>query len=271
MTIFQLQKQIESSLSCDERVAEALQIIKHILNTDTTGLVKVRGDEATDEQIETAEKIVAKRNLGTPLYYILGRSEFYSLEFLVGEGVLIPRADTEVLVDTALEVLRGVENPKVLDLCAGSGAIAVAIAKNRPDARVDAVEYYETAFEYLKKNVALNDATNVTAILADALEFFGEYDLVVSNPPYIAESEKKDLAKEVLCEPSTALFAEHDGYLFYEKISQNFKTAQNFTLLFEIGYRQSQKVCEILSAFGYKQIEKIPDLNGITRVIKAEK
>ncbi len=271
MTIFQLQKQIESSLSCDERGAEALQIIKHILSTNTTGLVKVRGEQATDEQIQQAEKIVAERNLGTPLYYILGQTQFYSLEFLVGEGVLIPRADTEVLVDTALFSLRDVKNPKVLDLCAGSGAIAVAIAKNRPDACVDAVEFYEKAFEFLKKNIELNKARNVTAIKADALEVFGEYDLVVSNPPYIAYGEKKDLSKEVLCEPSTALFAENDGYLFYEKISQNFKDAQNFTLLFEIGYRQSKKVCEILSDFGYRQIEKIPDLNGITRVIKAEK
>ena len=141
-------------------------------------------------------------------------------------------------------------------------------ASVKPDLIVFSLTVNSKDFDY---ETAMKKATDASHILADALEFFGEYDLVVSNPPYIAESEKKDLAKEVLCEPSTALFAEHDGYLFYEKISQNFKTAQNFTLLFEIGYRQSQKVCEILSAFGYKQIEKIPDLNGIARVIKAEK
>ncbi len=271
MTIFQLQKQIESELLCDERVAEALQIIKHITSTDSTGLVLVRSQQASESQIEQAEKIVEKRNAGTPLYYILGQTEFYSLPFLVGSGVLIPRPDTEVLVDTALEVLRDIKNPKVLDLCAGSGAIAIAMAKNRPDACVDAVELYAQAFEFLEKNIALNGVENVHAIQADALKFFGEYDLVVSNPPYIAECERLDLSKEVLCEPETALFAERDGYLFYEKISQNFKNAQNFTLLFEIGYTMRERVCKILEQNGYTDIKTVPDLNGIIRVIKAEK
>lgn len=271
MTYFELLKEVERLLENDNAAFEAKQIVLTAANTDNTGFMKLRQQNVEKEVIEKCFEFVKKRNEGLPIYYVLGVCEFYSYEFFVGKGVLVPRDDTEILVDTALDAIKNIKNPKVLDLCSGSGAIAVAIAKCRKDAQVDAVELYDDAFRYLEKNIKHNNADNVNAIKADALEFKGEYDLVVSNPPYIAINEKQYLSKEVLNEPHTALFAENDGLLFYEKIAENFKINKKFTLAFEIGYTMSERVFSILQNNGYSDISMIKDLNGIIRVIKAEK
>ncbi len=271
MTYFELQKQIEKKLDCKNAVFEARQILLHNLNCDNTGFIKIRRQTADDEIIKNCFQMAQKRRNGVPLYYILGVCEFYSLSFLVGEGVLIPRDDTEILVDEALKAIKDIKNPRVLDLCSGSGAIAVAIAKNRPDSLVYAVELYDKAFSYLQKNIEHNQAKNVRAIKADAQDFCGEYDLVVSNPPYIAEKERNDLSAEVLFEPETALFADDNGLYFYKKIAENFKIHKKFTLIFEIGYKMEKSVTEILKNNGYSCISAIKDYGKNTRVIKAEK
>ena len=271
MKNFELVKYIASMLSCENADFEARQIVLHSLQTDNTGFMKLRQETAEKSVIKACEEMAKKRNFGTPLYYILGKCEFYSNEFFVGEGVLVPRDDTEVLVQEALEQIKHIKNPKVLDLCAGSGAIAVSIAKERPDAFVDAVELYDDAYNYLQKNIKHNKVENVKSIKADALEFVGEYDLVVSNPPYIAEDERESLSREVLCEPETALFAESQGLLFYRKIAENFKKNNNFTLMFEIGFSQAESVSKILDQNGYLNIQTIKDLNGLDRVIVSNK
>ena len=271
MKIFELVKEIENTLNCENADFEAKQIVLHALGVDSTGFMKIRCEEAGAEVEKRCFLMAKTRNGGVPLYYILGKCEFYGYPFFVGEGVLVPRDDTEILVDTALECIKNTKNPKILDLCSGSGAIAIAIAKRRPDSCVTAVELYDKAYDYLLKNIKLNNAENVTAILSDALSFVGEYDLVVSNPPYISRDEMKDLSKEVLNEPHTALFAENDGLIFYEKISQNFKFNKKFTLLFEIGCKMGEKVSEILKQNGYSNISIIDDYGKNNRVVKAEK
>lgn len=269
MKIFELLREIQNSLKCENADFEARQIVLYTLGVDNTGFMKIRQTEADEDTVKKCAEMAERRNQGEPLYYILGKAEFYGLPFLVGEGVLIPRDDTEILVDEALSVIANIKNPKVLDLCSGSGAIAVAIAKERPDAVVTAVELYDRAYEYLEKNIALNSAENVTAVKSDALGFIGEYDLVVSNPPYIAESERDDLSAEVMHEPHTALFAENDGLLFYERISENFKFNKKFTLLFEIGYTMGEKVSNILKNNGYFDVCVVKDYGGNDRVVKA--
>lgn len=249
----------------------AKQILLHALETDNTKFILIRSSQAKQSVVDKALKMADELVCGRPLYYILGECEFYSYPFYVGEGVLIPRDDTEVLVDTALKTIENIKNPNVLDLCSGSGAIAIAIAKSRTDATVTAVELYDSAYNYLLKNIKLNNADNVTALKKDALEFAGDYDLVVSNPPYISEDERGDLSNEVLKEPENALFADEDGLLFYKKIAHNFKNYKNFTLIFEIGYRQKGKVTEILQKNGYENIETIKDFGGNDRVIKSVK
>lgn len=270
MKVFELVREIENILSCENADFEAKQIVLHVLGCDNSEFMKIRRDEVGAQIAENCRDLAKKRNSGIPLYYILGKAEFYGLPFYVGEGVLVPRDDTEVLVDEALEVIKNIKNPRVLDLCSGSGAVAVAIAKEREDAIVEAVELYDEAFGYLQKNIALNCADNVLAVKDDALSYKGEYDLVVSNPPYIAENERKDLSAEVLKEPHTALFADNDGLLFYQKIAENFKINKKFTLLFEIGFTMGEKVCEILENSGYRSVRVIKDYGGNDRVIKAE-
>lgn len=270
MTYFELQKQIEKSLKLENADFIAKQILFSALNCDSTDFIKIRNQTVSEKIVEVAEKMAKKCNEGVPLYYVLGKCEFYSLPFLVGKGVLVPRNDTEILVDEALKAIENKTNPKVLDLCSGSGAIAVAIAKNRPDSKVCAVELYDEAFCYLQKNISLNNANNVKAIKADALDFVGEYDLVVSNPPYISEAEKKDLAKQLFFEPEMALFADDDGLCFYKKIAENFKNNNGFTLIFEIGYKMEKSVTEILKNNGYSCISAVKDYGNNTRVIKAK-
>ena len=271
MKVFELVKYIQSVLTCENADFEAKQLVMYAIDCDNTGFMKIRQNLASEKDIKKCEELAKKRNSGMPLYYILGKAEFYSNEFFVGEGVLVPRDDTEILVEKALERLKNIKAPKVLDLCSGSGAIAISIAKERPDASVDAVELYDEAYEYLQKNIKHNNVKNVTAIKGDALKFVGVYDLVVSNPPYIAEDEKESLSSEVLCEPKTALFAEENGLLFYRKIAENFKKNNNFTLMFEIGYLQAKSVSIYLAENGYENIQTVKDYNDLDRVIVSNK
>lgn len=221
-----------------------------------------------DTEIEVA---LSQRISGRPLQYILGEWEFYGLPFLVGEGVLIPRPDTEILVERALEFLRDKPTASVLDLCAGSGCISVAVAKNS-DTSVTAVELSDTAFGYLKKNIELN-AAQVTAVQDDVLQGIeGEFDLILSNPPYIRSDVLPTLSREVQNEPQMALDGGADGLDFYRAIALKYKG--NITpggrLMFEIGYDQREAVTELLAAAGYKNIVCFKDYGGNDRVVSAE-
>ena len=250
---------------------EAKQIILWVFGFSLTDFILKGNEKAATDKIKQALDAVEKRNNYIPLYYILGECEFYSLKFKVGQGVLIPRQDTETLVEKALSLIEGKQNPKVVDLCSGSGCIAIAIAKNRPDAVVTAVELYDSALYYLKENVKLSSADNVTVLQADALKFSGEFDLVVSNPPYISQYEKDLLNREVYFEPKNALFADDNGLCFYKKICENFKGYSNFKIAFEIGFNQGEKVYEILKENDFKNIKIFKDLTENDRVVLGEK
>ena len=221
-----------------------------------------------DSKIEAA---VEKRITGYPLQYILGEWEFFGLPFYVGEGVLIPRPDTEILVERALELLKDKPSAKVLDLCAGSGCISISVAKNS-DCDVTAVEMSDIAFSYLEKNIQLNSA-RVTAIKADILSGIGgKYDLILSNPPYICTKELELLSREVKNEPRLALDGGADGLFFYRKIAEIYKSnlAPNGKLMLEIGYDQRISVTNILEEAGYKNIVCYKDYGGNNRVLLAE-
>ncbi len=210
-----------------------------------------------------------RRIKGEPLQYILGEWEFYSLPFFIGAGVLIPRADTELLVDSALEFLNGKRDMKVIDLCSGSGCIAIAVEKNAPGNKVFALEKYDAALEYLKKN-AIRNSSDIEIIKADVLDSArGNYDLILSNPPYIKNEVKKELSKEVLNEPETALFGGEDGCDFYRSILKNWAPRLNpgGRLMFEIGFDQKDVVMALMAEAGLKNITPKKDINGLWRVI----
>lgn len=250
----------------DEPSVEAKYIVAHLANCQPSNLVL----STKEIDLEDIKQIAAKRREGIPLQYILGKWWFYKSEFLVGEGVLIPRQDTETLAESALEFIKDIKNPKVCDLCSGSGCIAISIAVDRSDADITAVEKYKTAFDYLEKNIQHNKADNVKPVMADVLDMpFGKYDLIVSNPPYIKNGDKNGLSKEVLNEPHTALFGGEDGLTFYRAISEKWKSAliDNGVLAFEVGINEADAVCDILKANGFKNIGVKCDLIGIQRVV----
>lgn len=229
--------------------------------------------EISHEITEKACKMAEKRVSGYPLQYILGEWEFFGLPFRVGEGVLIPRQDTETLVEVAGEFLKNlpVNERKTLDLCAGSGCIGITLAKLF-GADVTLVEKSQEAFAYLEENIALNDAkAQCKAIFGDCLdagEIGGEYNVIVSNPPYLTENDMKNLMKEVTFEPKTALYGGADGLDFYRALLSEYpkKLAKNGLFAVEIGMGEEKAVGEMFRENGIEpRFEQ--DLCGIIRVV----
>lgn len=222
-----------------------------------------------EEKLFSAAK---KRTEGYPLQYIIGNWEFFGRKFFVGEGVLIPRPETELLCETVLKYFSRTMPPKIVDLCSGSGCIAITLAKELGGADVTAVELYDGAFEYLEKNNALY-GNCVKTLWKDALEPFGEFDCIVSNPPYITGEEMEKLQTEVTFEPKTALFGGTDGLDFYRAIAKNWfeHINEGGLIAFEIGDTQGETVKEILTENGYKDAGIIKDYEGRDRVVSAVK
>ena len=248
---------------------EAREIIKHVTGYDNATIMAKYNDVLTPLQQTMYNDVLRRRKERYPLQYLLGEWSFYGLPFYVGKGVLVPRADTETLVDFALENLKEKPNAQVLDLCSGSGCIAVAVAKNS-SAKVTAVEKYDVPFTYLERNIKRNDA-DVTAIKDDVFSFKPEvkFDLILSNPPYISADEMELIDEETSHEPDEALYGGEDGLMFYRYIASEYKKhiKAGGALAFEIGFSQSSAVTDILIAAGYKNVNTRSDLNGHQRVV----
>ncbi len=223
-------------------------------------------------QAQRLLELAERRAGGYPLQYLLGEWEFYGLPFWVGEGVLIPRADTETLVDAALELLDGCSAPAVADLCSGSGCIPAALSCNLPDsARLWAVELSPAAFSYLERNLQRLGCHNVCPVLGDALSWQPPQplDLITSNPPYLSAAEMEELSCEVRFEPALALEAPEEGLWFYRNLARRGRELlrPGGALALEVGYRQAEAVCRFLEENGFTQIETRADLCGVQRVV----
>ena len=241
-----------------------------------------RGHMADDTPL-TAEQEVAlataltQRADGRPLQYILGEWEFLALTLKVGEGVLIPRPDTELLCEVAAEHLRGKTSPRVLDLCAGSGCVGLGVASLHPDAVVTEVELSDDALGYLKQNVLRYPDYAVTVrqadVLADYASFDGPYDAILSNPPYIPTADLPGLQKEVQREPQMALDGDADGLKFYRTIAEHWceKLAPDGFVAVEVGIGQAEDVAALFAAAGLENTGIYTDLGGVDRVVLARK
>ena len=227
---------------------------------------------AVEQQVER----LAQRHLaGEPVAYLIGEWEFYGLPLDISESVLIPRPDTEVLVEQALSRLQGVSEPRILDLCAGSGCIGLALAKHLPGSRVVLGELDEGALRLCRQNIRRNDLTGrVVSLQMNALEkppaHLGEFDTIVSNPPYIPDGDIAGLDVSVRdYEPHLALKGGEDGLDFYRAICAQWRTAlrADGRLLFEVGVGQADDVLRIMRSCGFGDVEITPDLNGIPRVV----
>lgn len=222
---------------------------------------------------KTLRDMVQRRTSGEPLQYILGEWEFYGMRLFVGMGVLIPRPDTEMLVDTVLQWCKGKNKLRILDLCTGSGCIALALQKHLPDAEVHAVEYSEAAYAFAQKNIAYHDLP-VTLHHGDVLHpataaQFHDFDVIVSNPPYLTAEEMTVLQTEVQHEPAQALDGGADGLVFYREITRLWKNilCPDGLLAYEIGETQGQAVTDILEHEGFRNIQVIQDFAYHERVV----
>ncbi len=227
---------------------------------------------ADDDKSVEFITLLGRRLSGEPLQYLLGEWEFYGYKFKVGKGVLIPRDDTEVLLRVCLNYLKDKKYTKVLDLCSGSGALAIAIAKET-DAQVTAIEKSAEALPYLCENISLNKA-DVEVIAGDVFKCSGEFDdgyfdLILSNPPYIIRSEIDSLQKEISFEPRIALDGGVDGYDFYRCIVRDYskKLKSGGMMALEIGEGQFSTVKNLLEKENFIKIGYELDLGNIQRAI----
>ena len=244
---------------------------KEIIREYTGRPMPLTGD--INEAEETAiDEAVSRRLEGEPLQYIFGKWEFYGLPFLVGEGVLIPRPETELLVDIAAKRLG--KGSTVLDLFSGTGCIPISIAKT-VGAKCYAVELYDAAFGYLTRNIALNCA-DVTAVQADALDgtLFGDmrFDAIFANPPYVTEAEMRELPANVRREPETALFGGRDGLDPYRAMIPAWagRLKDNGFMAVETGETQGEAVSAIMRENGLLP-EIVRDYSGHDRVVVGER
>lgn len=241
---------------------------------------KKRGELFLDDEIDSFDcarliSLCSRRKEGYPLQYLIGKWDFMDLELNVGEGVLIPRQDTESVCEAALKYLEGINRPVVIDLCSGSGAIALAIKKHCPKRTVLALEKSEEAYRYLEKNIE-STALEVLPIKYDVFRFDyvpeeGTFDMIVSNPPYIDRTLEGTLQKELSYEPREALYTSGGGLRFYKFIAEYFRRTlkDGGYLVFECGSDQYDRLQRIMSGYGYSIVEKITDLGGNDRGIVA--
>ena len=231
---------------------------------------------AGDEAERRARDLLRRRLRGEPLAYIAGSWEFYGLKLLVNPSVLIPRMDTEVLVSTALELLRtDVPEPRILDLCCGSGCIGCALAHELPNARVYMADISPEALSVARKNVALHHLNSRCVCLdADALSppplRMSNFDMIACNPPYISAAELEKLDPSVSeWEPMLALDGGEDGLNFYRSVLEHWKTVlrDDGYIIFEVGEGQADSVRKLLADAGFYNLGCALDTIGVERVI----
>lgn len=264
---------------------EARILLAHILNLTQENLLLSYNKEISKSDKDKFFKLIERRKSFEPIAYIIGKKEFYALEFLVNENVLIPRNDTELLVETVIKETITCCNDykviKILELGSGSGAIAISLAKNISNALVVATDISDEALEISQKNAKLNNVMDkITFIQSDWYKNLDinslseQFDFIVSNPPYIRTEDRTYMSKEtILYEPTKALFADDNGLANYKEIiaSADKFLKKSGRIILEIGFNQARLVKEILQHNEFTNIEIFPDLQGIERVIMGAK
>lgn len=252
---------------------EALCLTEKVFGFNRLALI-TKGEKtvASEEKLAVLAELTEKRLNHEPLQYLLGKWSFMGIDLLVGEGVLVPRDDTEVVTSLCIDFLSGKENPSAIDLCAGSGAISLALEKYA-NCKVTAVELSDKAFSYLTQNIKLNNSA-VNALNGDIFECHKDIadnslDLIVSNPPYIKTADIASLQKEVQHEPAMALDGGESGLDFYRRIVPLWKSKLKAggALAFELGEGQYDEVSRILADNGFGGITESIDFGGIQRAI----
>jgi release factor-specific protein-(glutamine-N5) methyltransferase len=263
----------ESGIDTSRLDAELL--LGSVIEKNRVYLISHKEEEVSAENTEKYFDLIKKRRNKMPVKYILNKCEFMGLNFYIEEGVLIPRDDTEILVDEVLKNIEENEEKQLCDLCCGSGAIGISLAHFRQNINVDLIDYYPIPEKVSLINIKKNDLENrVSFIKSDLLEKPIEnkrmYDIIVSNPPYIEEEEIDKLMEDVKnYEPHTALNGGLDGLDFYRKIiDQSQKVLKKDGILaFEIGYNQGEAVKLLMEEYNFENIKVIKDFASLDRIV----
>ena len=246
-------------------------IICSILQLSREQLYCKLNESATEKQKSTFFELIKKRAIGVPVAYLLNKKEFRSLNFFVDQSVLVPRPETETLVDLALEETRVQTRINILELGTGSGIIAASIAKERPDALIVAIDLSQDAIRVAQKNLVDLTITNVRLCVGDwfsPIEMKNFFHMVISNPPYVSNNSHTSLSDSIRFEPNTSLYSSNNGFSDLEKIiskAPKFLTKKGKILL-EHGETQAPQVRSYLKQNGFEQINTIRDLNKSERV-----
>ncbi len=277
MTLSTLYKAITNELDkngIEDAAFEARLIIEIVLGISYGEFLLRGNDDITKQVSDEVSAMVSRRIAGEPVQYILGEWDFMGFTFKVGEGVLIPRPETEILCEYVLEKIKDIPSPTVYDLCSGSGCIGISIKKHRSDAKIFLVEKSYSALKYLKMNSkSLCEGYEPTIIQGDILQIedfaqLPEADAIISNPPYIRSDEISTLQREVQREPLMALDGGKDGLIFYRTLVNHWskKLKADGFMAFECGEDQSEDIKSLFEKINFDS-EAIFDYNNIQRIV----
>ncbi|GAA0820240.1 peptide chain release factor N(5)-glutamine methyltransferase [Clostridium tertium] len=259
----------------DTYILDAQLLLGNVLAKDKLYIITNRDKNVSLKDEKEYFELIEKRKNKMPIKYILGETEFMGLDFNVEEGVLIPRGDTEILVEEVLSIINEEDELNVCDLCSGSGAIGISIANYRKKINVEEIDFYEVPEKVTKKNIIKHGLESrvkfiKSDLLKEPINQGKKYDVIVSNPPYIKADEISNLMDDVKkYEPHTALDGGDDGLVFYKRIIEESKTTLNNegVLAFEIGYDQGEEVSNLMKEAGFYNIKLVKDLAGLDRVV----
>lgn len=277
LTVEQLRKQIDQLLHSAHGELDSFQesflIVEHVLHKTKSQIIVDAESIIDSQQIERAMKLAEQRLSGVPWAYLVGYKDFFKSRFSVGSGVLIPRPETEMIVEEALKIPNIIS---IADLGSGSGCIGISILLERPEARLWTCDVSSVAVQFTKQNatqLGVSDKINSVFGSVELFKFNSEFDLIVSNPPYIAEDDVRVETNVRKYEPAQALYAENSGLSCFKKwFPWSFCALKNNgTMIFEFGQGQSKDVYNIAVSAGFSEVKILKDIAGIERVVVAKK
>jgi release factor glutamine methyltransferase len=261
--------------SSPSAMLDAQVLLTYVLRCNTAHLAAWPEKTLSEDQLADFQKLVNRRQQGVPVAHLTGSREFWSLDFSVDDSTLIPRPETETLVEYLLENFGDRENLKLLDMGTGSGAIAISIAREKPGWEIVASDISEQALKLARQNCSYHDTGNVTLIHSDWFQSIDQenFDIIISNPPYIASDDPHLTQGDVRFEPESALSSGATGMDDIEHICSHAKEylLKNGWLMVEHGYNQKQLVADCFARNGFSEIEQRQDLSGHTRMTAGKK
>ena len=248
-------------------------MLAHIMNCKRLELYLSFDRPLKEEELVTLREFISRRGKYEPLQYILGEVEFYGLNFKVDKRVLIPRPETELLIEEAINIAKNEKLEKLLDIGTGSGNIPIALAVNMPELKITSIDISAEAIEVASNNAELNNVSQNITFINSGIESFSvteKFDMIISNPPYVSSDDYSSLQKEIVeYEPKNAVTDNSDGLSFYNSIlaRSNELLKPGGYILFEIAIDQSKSIKQIMAKNGFAEIRIIKDYQNIERII----